>query len=291
MADMTKTTMSTYLAEVWSMLATITYRQTMLIWPQMDHRWEPEIGVGMGDTVNIPQFTQNVRSDVSKRSTFGTGASLTFVANTENQTQLLVNQMAIQAHREPVEMAAQKMPIYNTLLAQGIGQALGQQMDFDIAGNTSNGFDAFTAIGTDGVDVTEAVILQGEQNLNDVLAPQEGRYMFVSPATRSSMIQIDVLRNQLFTSAIGGLQGQPANGFIGKIFSLNVFMDADLKPGTSGKKNFIGHTEAIAVASQVGVTMVGDLNIEDGLFNQVAGYVIYGFIIVKSTFGREVDGK
>ncbi len=291
MADMTKTTMATYLPEVWSSLATVTYRQTTIIWPLMDHRWEPEIGVGRGDTVNIPQFTQNVRTDVTKRSTFGTAASLTFVANSENQTQLVVDQMAYDAHRIPVEMSVQNQPIYNTLLMEGIGQAIAQQMDYDIASDGTNGFDAFTAIGTDNVDVTEATILQGETNLNDNLSPQEGRYFCMSPATRASILQIEVLRNQLFASTMGKLSGEIANGFFGKILSLNCYMDADLESGTSGKKNFIGHMEAIAVASQQSIKIVGGLNIADGLINEVAGYAVYGFKQVKSAFGREVAGK
>jgi len=52
--------------------------------PLLDHTWEPEIGVGRGDTVNIAAFTQN--TGASNRGagtgTFGTGASLTFTANT-----------------------------------------------------------------------------------------------------------------------------------------------------------------------------------------------------------------
>src|SRR3990167_5770765 len=130
MAEMTKTTMDVYLPEVWSALPSITYRQTQLIWPLLDHRWEPEV-VGQGDTINVANFTQNTRSNVAKRSTFGTGASITFVATTEVQTQIVVNQMAIDPHRMPVEMSVQTMPMYKTLLLEGIGQALAQQMDYD----------------------------------------------------------------------------------------------------------------------------------------------------------------
>jgi|TARA_Y100000310_G_scaffold340919_1_gene438341 hypothetical protein len=291
MADMTATTMATYLPEVWSTLATIASRQQRILWNLLDLRWQPEIGVGRGDTVNIASFSQNTRSDVTNRSVFGTGASLNFTANTESQVQLVVNQMAYQAHRMPVEMSAQSMPMYNNLLAEGIGSALSQQMDYLVASDNSNGYDAFTAIGTDNVDVTEATILQGETVLNDAVAPLDGRYFAMSPATRASIIQIDVLRNQLFSSTVGNLDGSAANGYMGKIYSLNCYMHADLEAGASGKKNFIGHTHAIAGAAQVGVRMVGGLNIADGLFNEVAGYVVYGIKQVKSGFGREVAGK
>ena len=83
-ADMTATTMATYLPEVWSKKATVTYRSNVVLPDLMDRSWEPEIGVGRGDTVNIPNFTQNTTA--VKRSTFGTGAALTFDAVTEAQT-------------------------------------------------------------------------------------------------------------------------------------------------------------------------------------------------------------
>jgi len=291
MADMTATTMATYLPEVWSELATVTYRSNTVIVPLLDHRWEPEIGVGKGDTVNIPGFTQNQRSDVTARSTFGTGASLTWNANTESQTQLVVDKMAIDAYRMPVEMSLQTMSNYDTLLTEGIGQALALYVDYDLASDGTNGFDAFTAIGTDNVDVSEAVILQAETNLNDNNVSPEGRNFVMSPATRASIIQIDVLRNQLYSSVMGKVEGDTSPGYMGKILTLNCYMSNNLKAGTSGKKNAVFQTEAIAFASQQNVKIVKDLNVEDGLFNQVVGYLVYGRKMVKSAFGREVDGK
>ena len=291
MADMTETTMATYLPEVWSKIASVTYRSNTVIVPLLDHRWEPATGVGMGDTVNIPGFTQNQASDVATRSTFGTGASLTFNATTESQTQLVINKMQIDAYRMPVEMSLQAMTNYNTLLVEGIGQALALKVDSDLASDGTDGFDAFTAIGTDNVDVTESVILQGETNLDDNNAPVEGRYFVMSPATRASIIQIDVLRNQLYDKSTGNLKADAGPGYMGKIYTLDCYMSNNLESGTSGKKNFIGQTEAIAFASQQEPKIVKDLNVEDGLFNQVVGYCVYGRKQVKSAFGREVDGK
>ena len=49
--DMTATTMATWLPEVWSSLANISYHTVVVLPDLMDRRWEPEIGVGKGDTV------------------------------------------------------------------------------------------------------------------------------------------------------------------------------------------------------------------------------------------------
>ncbi len=264
----------------------------MVIEPLLDHTWEPEAGVGMGDTINIAGFTQNQRSDVTKRSTFGTAAAPTWKAATEDQTPLLINQMPIDAHRIPIEMSLQAMPGYEAKLIDGIGQAIALFVDYDLASDGTDGFDAFTAIGAENVDVTDDVILEGETNLNNVNAPLDGRFFVLSPATRASLMQIEVLRNQLYSSSVGNLPGDRGAGYLGKIYTLDCYMSNNLESGTSaGKKNFIGQRECIAFAAQQEVKILQDVNLEEGILKQIVGYMVYGRKIVKSTFGREVGGK
>ncbi|NIR13676.1 MAG: hypothetical protein GWN86_06900 [Desulfobacterales bacterium] len=290
MADMTATTMATYLPEVWSRLASVTYRSNVVLPDLMDRRWEPEIGVGRGDTVNIPNFTQN--NSANKRGTFGTGAAITFDAVTESQTQLAINQLAYKAFRMPVEMSAQAMSTYVPMLTDGIGQAIALTVDSELAGDDTNGIDSFTTTaGTDNVDVTDDDVLEAETNLGNANAPLQSRYMVVSPATRASLMKIDVYRNSLYGGAVGNLPGDKGAGFIGNVYSLGVYESNNLEAGAAGKKNGVFQTEAIAYAAQKELTMLNDMNIEDGMFNQVAGYMVYGFIKVKDNFGTELDGK
>ena len=282
MADMTGTTMATWLPEQWSELATITYRTNVVLPNLMDRRWEPEVGVGRGDTVNIPNFTQN--TSATKRSTFGTGASLTFDAVTESQTQLVVNQLAYKAFRMPVEMAVQTMPSYVSLLTDGIGEACAIKIDSELAGDNSNGLDAFTATGTDNVDITEDTLFTAETNLGDNNAPLQDRFLVVSPASRASLLKIEAFRNSLYQSTIGSIGGDKGRGYLGRVYTYDIYESNNLEDGTSGKKNAMFQREAIAYAEQQSVTMVQDLNIEDGLFHQYAGYVVYGHKMVKSAF-------
>jgi len=289
--DMTATTMATWLPEVWSPLADVSYHTVVVLPDLMDRRWEPEIGVGKGDTVNIPQFTQKGRSYVNKRSTFGTGASLTFNYVTEGQTQLAVDQMAIYAFRMPVEMSAQKMAKYEQLLTDAAGPSIAEQVDYELASDSTNGLDAFTAIGGDNVDVTNDLILEGEQNLNDVNAPVADRFFVYSPATHRTLMQIETLKNTLNAPSVGAMVGSKGQGYMAHIYTLDFYQTNNLASGTSGKKGAIFHRYAIAFAEQVSVKIEKGLNIADGLFNEYAAYNVYGFKMVKSTFGREVDMK
>lgn len=291
--DMTATTMATWLPEVWSSLANLAYTTNVILPDLMDRRWEPELGVGKGDTVNIPAFTQKGRTAVNKRATFGTGAALTFNYVTEAQTQLKANQMAIYAFRMPVEMSAQAMAKYETLIVDSAGPSIAEQVDYELASDATNGLDAFTTyvVGADNVDVTDDIILEAETNLNKVNAPLEGRFFAMSPSTRGSLMQIEVIRNQLYGKSVGNIEGSKGAGYLGKIYTLDCYMSNNLEAGTSGHKNAIWHQFAIAFAEQQSVKIEKGLNIADGLFNEYAAYNVYGFIQVKETFGTEVDGK
>jgi hypothetical protein len=295
MANMTGTTMATFLPEQWSSLASITYRSNTVLVALLDHRWEPEIGVGRGDTVNIPTFAQN--NDANNivgagRSAFGTqNAGLTFDATTDSQKQLVINKMAYKGFSMPVEMALQAMPNYVTLLTEGIGKALALYTDNQISADGTNGFDAFTAIGSDNVDVTDDVLLQGIQVLDDANADYSERYFVVSPATYISLLKIERYSNSLYGGSIGTLDGSKGTGYVGSVYNVDVYKSNNLEAGTSGKKNALFQKEAIAFAEQQSVKIVNDLNIEDGLMEQYVGYNVFGHVMVKSGFGSEVAGK
>ena len=290
-AAMDKTTMATYLPEVWSRTATVTYRSNVVIVPLLDHTWEPEAGVGMGDTIFIPGFSANQRTDVDPRSTFGTAAEPTWKATTEDQTTLNINKMPIDAHAIPVEMSLQTMAGYEAKLIQGIGQAIALYVDYDLASDGAHGFDVFTDIGADNVDITDDVILEGETVLNSSNAPLDGRFFIISPASRASLMQIEVLRNQLYNASVGNLDGSKGAGYLGKIYTLDVYMSNNLKTATSGKYNFIGQRECIAFAAQQEVKVVQELSLKDGIIKHIVGYMVYGRTLVKSSFGRAVLGK
>ena len=265
MADMTGTTMATYLPEVWSRLATITYRSNVALWPLLDHRWEPELGVGMGDTVNIPGFSQNTGANVE--STFGTGGTVTFDAVTEAQIQLVVNTLAYKAFRMPYSMTVQAMSVYQPLLTKGIGEAVALK------------------------GYTDDDILTCETNLHNQNAPMQDRFLTVSPASRGSMMKIDVIRNQLYANSVGNLVGSRGAGVLGEVYSFTAIMSNNLTAGVAGKENGAFQREAVAAVMQKGLTMLQDINIEDGPFRQVWGGAVYGLKEVKDAFGNQLNGK
>ena len=294
MADMTATTLASVTPEVWSAKASETYRSNVVFVPLLDHTWEPELGVGRGDTVNIYGFTQNnaATNRGAGTGTFGTGAAITFDAVTEGQTQLVVNRLYLKAHRMPVEAKAQVIPGYLTKLLEGHGKAIALAIDSDIAADNTNGIDAFTqTVGTDNVDLTEDDLLEAETNLNLVNAPLDGRVGVVSPGSKQSLMKIEALRNQLYKDSIGNLDGGKGAGLLGPVLTFQLYMSNNLETGTIGKKNAFFQKEAIAFAEQISIQREHNTNIEDGLFVQDVSYTTCGFKIIKNTNGVEAAGK
>jgi len=290
--DMNATYMATWVPEIWSSLANLSYHTVVVLPPLMDRRWEPELGVGRGDLVNIPAFTQKGRDFVNKRSTFGTGDTLTFNYVTEAKIQLQANQMGIYAFRMPVEMSVQRLAQYEKLLTDAAGPSLAEQVDYELASGATYGLHALTIdIGSDNVDVTDDLIIEAETNLNAVNAPLEDRFFVFSTGTFGSLRAIEKFANMLYKSAAGNLPQNVGQGYVGDIYSLHCYMSNNLATVTNGKQNYIFHRYAVAYAEQVSVKVEKGLNIADGLFNEYAAYNVYGSLMVKPTWGYGVQAK
>ena len=90
------------------------------------------------------------------------------------------------------------------------------------------------------------------------------------------------------------MDGSRGPGFLGDLHTFAFYMTNNLEAGTTGKKNAAWQREAIAYVEQQDVRFHSDINIEDGLFMQNIGYIIYGFLHIKAesqNFGIEVAGK
>ncbi len=294
MADMTSTTMAIWVPARWSAKATETYRSNTVYEPRLDHSWENELGVGQGDRVNIPGFTQNnaARNRGAGTGIFGTGAAVTFDAVTEAQLQLIVNRFYYKAHRTPVEAKAQAMPSYWPKLVEGEGNAIALQIDADIAGDNTNGIDAFTTVvGVDNVDITEDDLLTAQTNLDNQNAPTKDRFLTVSPASFTSMLKIESVRNSLYKGSLGNLSADKETGYQGAYLSFDVYKTNNNEAGTAGKKNGAFQREAIAYASQISLKSLNNTNIQDGVLEQYITFQTCGFLIIKNAFGNELDGK
>ena len=293
MANMTATTMATWIPKVYSKVATVTLRAKTVLRPLMDHSWESELKEKGGDTVNIPAFSQN--SGAVARATFGTAAGLSteLIATTEVQVQLVVNKMAIYGSAVPKEDLLQEMSTYATLRAQGIGESLNLYLDNQLAADNTNGLDGFsTVVGEDNVDLTEDNIITCKVNLNNANAPLDNRYFVISPAADGPLSKIESFRNAQYRSSTGAYDANKSQGFIaGPIHTFMFYMSNNLEAGTSGKKGAAWQQQAIAIAVQQDVKIDREFSVIDGLLSYEVGSIVFGQKEGKDSFGNEVDTK
>ena len=256
------------------------------------------MGVGRGDTVFIPRFSQNGSLDPNStdhaddRSTFGTAAALAFTAIQEAQIPLLIDKMSMKAFNMPAEMSAQAMTQYEPLLISGIAEAIALHVDFGLADFFN---DMGGKVGTDNNDITDDDILECETNLDNNNSPMAMRSMVISPATRGSLMKIEAVRNQLYDKTVGNIKtNQP--GFLGNVYSFAVYRSNNLETGSSGHINAAFQMEAVAYASQKGISIERQLQIAgigalDGLVNTFVGWQVWGAIEVVDLHGNTLLGK
>ncbi len=279
---------------MWSDKASVTYRSNLVNEPLLDHSWEPELaGTGRGNTVNVFGFTQNNAARSRTSTNFGTGAAVTFDANTEGQTQIVVNRWYYKAYRFPVELEPQFTPSYLGRLTDGAGKAVALQEDADIASDSTNGYAAFVpSVGTDNVDIVLVDLLTHQTNLDNANADKTDRFLVVSPASLMSMLQIEEIRNSLYGKSIGNLDaGNKTAGYQGQVLNFGVYESNNLAAGTAGKKNAAFQREAIAYIGQIKLAMKSILDIVNGTFMEYITYKTCGFKIMKTTFGDLALGK
>lgn len=291
MPDITLSSATTagYVPQVWSRKSSLVYRKYTVLADKMDRRWEPETGVARGDRINIPIFTQG--STATKRSTFGTAAALTFTNISDSYAVLIVDDMAYKAYRWAQELNQVKIKELESILTEDIGGSVATQIDADLAGDNTDGIDALIAVGVDNVDITLDDLISIETTLNDASAKEEDRFVVVSPASRGSLVNIEKLSNSLYAATTGVVKGDKGKGYLGPVLSFETYMSNNLEAGTAGKKNAAFQRECIALCVSKELQVVRDTNIEDGIIDQIAGYAVYGFKLVKSNHGRELDGK
>jgi hypothetical protein len=210
---------------------------------------------------------------------------------TEQQLQIPVDQMAYKAYRFPVEMSLQVMAKYVPMLVTDISTGISAQIDTELAADDTNGFDVFTAVGGDNESITEDVLLEAEAVLVSNNMLNSDRFAVWSANSRSDMLQIESLRNQLYAPVIGPLKGNTSQGFFGHTFTWDNYVCNNLEAGISGTKNFMGQKEAIAFIAQNSVTIRKELDIDAGLFDIFAGWKAYGFLQMKANAGREIDAR
>jgi len=270
----TTTTADKFIPEIWSDEIIAAYKNKLVaanLFSKMSF-------VGKkGDTIHIPAPTRGAATIKAANT------QVTLQAATESEVIVTVNQHYEYSRVIEDIVETQALSSMRKFYTEDAGYALAKRVDTSLIqlGRTFNGgsagarYDA-AFIGGDGTTafvysasagagnasaLTDAAIRRTIQRLDDVDAPEEGRFIIVPPSARNTMMGIARYTEQAFVGEVGG-GNTIRNGQIGNVYGIPVYVSsntdylnaaADGSGANIGRAVLIGHKDSAVFAEQQGV--------------------------------------
>lgn len=269
MANFTTTTAAVFLPQIWAKMALLA-RERALVMGKRVLRYDADMREG-GSLVNIPQV-QNLTTNA-----VGADGSYSGQAPTENKYTITVNRWREASISVTDIVAVQASYPLLELYTRKIGYALGLDVETQLLGLYSA---VTNSVGTSGVPVTDDVLLNAIQLLDQNDNPLEDRTIIMLPKSKRSLMKIDKFA---LANMTGLGKGAQITGLFGELYGIPIFFSNNVQ-SSNGDQNLVFHKEAFGLAIQI------DVKIEKfrlKLADDVVGHILYGFSNIRndSTMG------
>lgn len=284
MANMTTTTGAVFIPEVWS-LETLRAAEKALVMAPMVKRYDSLVR-GRGDTIHIPNISNLTANDKTQ------GSSVTTQTVTETETQISVNQWKeVSFEIEDILKVQSNYDLRSEYTAKA-GYAIGQAVDSDLMGLYSSL--TTTPVGEYGNDITDDVLVAAIERLDLVDAPLEDRNFVMFPSQKSAVMKLDKFVSAYHLGNVNQaspiLTGPSRRWLWGEIYGVPFYYTNQVST-TAGTPtqlhNLLFHKEAFALALQMAPRTQASYWQQD-LAWLITCDVIYGYSVLRSTFGVEV---
>lgn len=286
-----KTVIDAFVPEVWSKSVLLAASKRAIFDGIITHDFDGDIKE-KGDVVHIPLFSSMTVGDMPTDAT--TDVTLTNYTETTKDITINKHKYVAFAVRDLAKIQATPELIHQ--YTQQAGRDLAITRDADIAALLVDS--AITqGVGTMGSaawgDITDAMILDAIQYLDEANAPEEDRYMVISPAQKNALLRIDKFVD---ASKIGD-SSVIRKGLFGQIYGVNVYISNNLStvasvasvasPATPHVHDYKGcglfHKEAFASPIQKQITLTASFeNLKQAY--AVVGTVLYGTGVLRPTW-------
>ncbi len=290
--NITKTAIDAFVPEVWS--KEIIYQTTNAsIFAGLVRRdFDGDIQ-DKGDKVHIPLFSAVTVGDKSANT------AVTYTNYSESTKDLTIDNHKYFAFRVEDIASVQSQPdLIAGYAAQG-GRGLANTMDQGLANQVSDAtitqnVGVTTSAGA-YADITDAVIRNAIQKLDEANAPESDRYLVISPAQKNALLGIDKFVD---ASKIGDAD-VIRRGLFGQIYGVYVYVSNNLKDIAAAASSAGGaavaahkgcimfHKEAFALCTQLQPRVQAAYDL-DYLATSVVGDVLYGAGILMPNFVVQV---
>ena len=261
--------------EIWAQQTVDEAEKELVAWDATDHSWQKDLK--LGDTVNIGVINNITATEV----TVGTKAASLDIA-TGSMLQLIMNQW-FEAPQDIDYMTLRQSQIDWGAKARTKAQyAIRVKVDTTVCTLYQSLYDSIGIQGTDGAAVTDELLLDIMELLDEADVPRDGnRFLMVDPSAVRDMLEYDK-----FVSALYVQMGAVENGTIAKnhpIYSCHVRVTNNLVAGTTGAHAAMLHRSAIASALQIELPWMKEF--EELHQRRYQFEALWGVKEVRDTFG------
>ena len=238
---------------------------------------------GSGDTVNIPQIDLKASSDKAIDSL------VTYDATATTNTQLVINKHKYNAMLFEDILMIQSNADLVSKYTRMFGEALARALDSDLWTTLQGMSNDFGLAADDALADTEFQAILASLGVNGIPYMDGDVNMVVNPTLLADILDPanGISRNFWRADAGGNTsvlnEGGSPNGFMGKLFGINVYMSNSISAGgtSSTKPGAIFHKQAAVCAVQQDVRVQAEYSI-DALGTKVVADMIYGSKIIDS---------
>jgi len=281
-----------FIPDVWSKEIIYQTNNAAIFAPLVRRDFDGEIKES-GNVVKVPLFSAVTVGDKNENT------AVTYTNYTESTKDITINKHKFFGFRVEDLAAIQSQPdLIAGYSAQG-GRGLAGAIDIDLAAlitdaSVTQNVGATSSAGA-YTSITDAVIRNAVQLLDEANAPSDDRFLVISPAQKNALLGIDKFVD---ASKIGD-PSVIRKGLFGQIYGVNVYISnnlADVAMVTSSSESaevpahkacMMFHKEAFALCTQLQPRVQAAYDI-DYLATSVVGDVLYGKGVLVPTFAVQI---
>ena len=259
--------------EIWGKKLAEAVHNNLVCWPLIDTETVAELK--KGDIFYIPKSNTVSATEVIVGSASTAGnplntAAVTLTINKWYDVRIPIDDMSMRQSQVNMQAIALREASY----------ALRKQIDTSV--NTLySAFNGGTRLGTDGVAISDDVLIEAWETLSKNDVPEEDRALVVNPSAIADFMKEDKLVSQMY-----GTKGPVTAGFKGfhKVYGCPVFLTNNLTNATTGAYAAMFHKNALAGKIQENLEVeLYDIPTEHQV--NVLVTALWGVIEVRNTFG------
>lgn len=284
MANFTTTTSGVFIPELWSM-DTLRATESALVMAPLVKRYDSMVKE-RGDTVHIPSISNLTTNSKVANS------EVTLQTVTETETTISINNHEEVSFQIEDIVKIQSAYDLRSEYTNKAGYAIAAKVDTDLFGLRTG---LTTAdVGTYGVDLSDPVLVQALQRLDEADAPLEDRYFVIAPSQKAAIMKLDKFVRADYLGEYDQptpVKKGPASRYLwGSIYGVPVYYTNQV-PTTAGTPtqvhNLLFHKEAFALAMQLSPRTQASYW-QTHLAWLVTVDTIYGMTTLRSDFGVEM---